>query len=91
MINLIKTTIINREQMKKLEGVLFWRRELKLLNNTANTTQWELERVREYISIKINECDKLNIPFSVQNIVLTYQDVHTDIMDVLQDKGVVTI
>lgn len=81
-------TTINRDQMKKLEGVLYWRRELKLLNNNSNTTEWELNKVREYISMKVEECDKLNIPYSVQNKILCYDDVHTDILDVLQENNI---
>lgn len=81
-------TTINRDQMKKLEGVLYWRRELKLLNSNSNVTEWELNKVREYIGMKIEDCDKMNIPYSVQNRVLSYDDVHTDIMDVLNDISV---
>lgn len=81
-------TTINRDQMKKLEGVLYWRRELKLLNNNDNATEWEKNKVREYIEMKIEDCDKMNIPYSVQNKVLTYVDVHTDILDVLTDSSI---
>lgn len=81
-------TTIARDQMKKLEGVLYWRRELKLLNNNANATEWEKNKVREYIEMKIEDCDKMNIPYSVQNKVLTYVDVHTDILDVLTDNSI---
>lgn len=78
---------INREQMKKLEAVLFWRRELHILKN-ANKTEWELDQTRKAISYKIDECDKLEIPFSVQNAVLNYEDVHTDIIDVLNENNI---
>lgn len=78
---------VTRPQLKKLESLLFWRRELHLLKN-YNALEYELNEVRNNISYVIEEMDKLEIPYSIQNDVLNYPDVHTDILDVLKENNI---
>ena len=83
---------VTREQVKKLESLLFWRREIRLINNMYGSNPVECEywkgKADDAIRYKMNECDKLGIPHYVQNVVMMYEDVHSDILDVLRDKEI---
>lgn len=78
---------VTYNQFKKLEGVWFWIRELKLSLN-ANDEEKYIERVRINISWAINECDKLNIPFTIQNKILCHSDIYDDIRDILNNYNI---
>lgn len=78
---------VTYNQLKKLEGVWFWIRELKLSLN-ANDEEKHIERVRRNISWAIDECDKLSIPFSIQNKVLCHYDIYDDIRDILKNNNI---
>lgn len=88
-----KERTVTREQMKKLEGLLFWLRELHMLKNYSASVQreYDIDRTKMAIGEKLIECDEMEIPFSVQNIVLCYNDVHTDIIDVLKENNVIIV
>ena len=75
---------------EKLEGLLFWKRGLHMIKNYSPSVQrdYDIEQTDKAIRYKLEECDKLDIPFVVQNAVLLYDDVHTDILDVLRDNNI---
>lgn len=78
---------LNYEQFKKLEGVWFWIRELKL-SLKAEEDEKYIDKVRNTISLSIDECDKLYIPFFIQNKVLCHSDIYDDIRDILTNNNI---
>lgn len=78
---------LTHNQFKKLEGLWFWMRELKFSLN-ANDDAEHIDRVHKNISILIDDCDKLNIPFTIQNAVLCHSDVYDDIRDIFKNNNI---
>ena len=77
---------INYLQYQKLRGIMFWRREQHIAKRGGDIAS--VNMADKAIRYLMEECDKLGIPYSLQNNVLNYFDVHTDVLEILRDLKV---
>lgn len=66
--------VLTREQYKVLSGLAYWRAELAAAVEYDPTDTEDIKHCKESVSELITECDALEIPFFVQNIILCWAE-----------------